>query len=1382
MRNYYLIFSWFCITLFTSSTLFSQDEIGKPFITNYFAKDYIGHSQNWAAIQDDRGFIYIANGNGILVYDGKNWEMIQIPNNVTIRAFAKDKNGLIYASSVNELGYLQPNKFGKLEYISLSDSLGLGDKIETIWNIQVINDDVFFRSTYYLIRLNENGFTYWKSKSSFTVDFIYNNIIYVIDKDFGLYNIKNDSLTLVPDGNLLKGYNIDNAQQMDNVVLLIDNQRGLFSLNIKDKNSLEFKFLDCEANFYIKKNIVYKGATLNNTNEIIIGTNNGGCFSINKNGEIIKKLNIEDGLQSNNVHALFIDSNNDLWLALNKGISKCEISLPISFWNESNGLIGISLSTIRFNGDLYIATHQGVYYLDNNKPIKIDSPISQSWNFFIYKDHERNEEILLLGANEGIFEIRNKKIHTIASIDVVYAFYRSKFDPEIVYFGARNNIGVLEYRKGQFIYKGIIPNTGISVRSIREDKNKHIWLSTFRHEVLQLIPSEDVMNPKEIINYGIQDGLPSLKNILIYDFKDELVFATEFGLFKFDYNLNSFIPENTFKDIFKGEQKDIFSFTEFENGDVWISQLDNKIGSIGIANLNTDGSYSWNSAPFNRIPEMMILTLKVEPNNIAWIGGTEGLFKFDHSVKKNYYNKFYTFIRTVSLDKDSIIFFGNNYIEKNDKKYCTVEQNELFKYVIPYHHNSIKFSYTSPEFSNESSLLYQYKLEGFENEWSGWHTENIKEYTNLREGNYIFKVRAQNIYNKISEEAHYEFTIQPPWYRRTLAYIGYVVIGVFLIFLIVRISIRRLRILNIELERLVEKRTYEINHQKEEILAQSEELVIKNEELEKLSIVARETDNAIAIADAKGTIEWVNEGFTRLYGYTFNDLQKLGYKTFIDISISNTINEVIEYCKKTGESKSYESLNHSKSGKNIWAQTTITPILNEDDKVIKLIAIDSDISKLKLTELEVMQQKDEIQAQRDFAQQQKQFIEEQNIELGKHRTRLEQLVKERTIDLEIAKEKAEQSDKLKSAFLANMSHEIRTPMNAIIGFSNLLDEKEIGEENKTELVSHIIHNSNTLLHLIDDIIDIAKIEAGQLEISKKNCQINNILKELFETYSEKKKTLYKENVELIFKPGIENIDFTVYSDPLRIQQILINLIDNALKFTEQGIVEIGYTLEEEIANPSIIFYVKDTGFGLSEEQQGQIFERFTKFENDKKKLYRGAGLGLAICKNITKLLGGDIWIESEPNKGSIFYFSIPYIKKTEKEIKFERSAKEDHYDWSGKTILIAEDEESNYRFLEMALSKTNVNLLRANDGIEAMEKYQKNNINLILMDIKMPNMDGLEATRRIRKLDEEIPIIAQTAFAMENDERISIEAGCNDYIAKPIKKPKLLELINKYLS
>jgi len=404
-------------------------------------------------------------------------------------------------------------------------------------------------------------------------------------------------------------------------------------------------------------------------------------------------------------------------------------------------------------------------------------------------------------------------------------------------------------------------------------------------------------------------------------------------------------------------------------------------------------------------------------------------------------------------------------------------------------------------------------------------------------------------------------------------------------------------------------------------------------------------------------------------------------------------------------------------------------------------------------------------------------IKSQKDELENHRNHLEKLIEERTLELKIAKEKAEESDRLKSSFLANMSHEIRTPMNAIIGFTNLLDEPHYEHTDKNEFKKHITHNCYTLLHLIDDIIDIAKIEAGQLKIKKRNSNINTILQELLDTFNTHKLAIQKEHIKISIKNSPDDTQISLYTDPVRLQQILSNLIDNALKYTESGKIEFGYILEDKL----IKFYVSDTGIGLSADQQKRIFNRFIKLEDNKEKLYRGAGLGLAISKNLVSLLGGEIGVKSELHVGSTFYFTIPNIKDLDATVQLSPPEKKTPY-WPGKTILIAEDENSNFAYFKMLLSKTKANILHAITGNEAIELTNNQSVDVVLMDIKMPEMDGLEATRIIKSKNKNLPIIATTAFAMEDDDKTCLEAGCDTYISKPINEEKLLETIGRFLN
>jgi len=380
-----------------------------------------------------------------------------------------------------------------------------------------------------------------------------------------------------------------------------------------------------------------------------------------------------------------------------------------------------------------------------------------------------------------------------------------------------------------------------------------------------------------------------------------------------------------------------------------------------------------------------------------------------------------------------------------------------------------------------------------------------------------------------------------------------------------------------------------------------------------------------------------------------------------------------------------------------------------------------------------------------------------------------------------AKMKAEESDKLKSAFLANMSHEIRTPMNAILGFTELLTmpDSSISSEEKQNYIK-LIHNSgNNLVQLIDDIIDISKIEASQLKIIPKPCDINQTLTDIYESYIEIKKQKGKENIDLSINLAEPKQNVITLTDPLRLTQIISNLIDNALKFTDEGFINFGYETQK---SDTLLFYVKDSGIGMDEKKKELVFERFRKIEDNKTKLYRGAGLGLAICKSLIKLLGGEIWVESYLGSGSSFYFTIPYKKIKKKQKKKENSTNNTTYKWVNKTILIAEDEPNNYYYIEEVLKKTKAKLIIATNGKEAVRLFKKHqNIDLIIMDIKMPEMDGFEASKQIRKLNKHIPIIAQSAYAMPVEIEKGYLLGINDYITKPVNPKKLLSVLNKYL-
>lgn len=385
-------------------------------------------------------------------------------------------------------------------------------------------------------------------------------------------------------------------------------------------------------------------------------------------------------------------------------------------------------------------------------------------------------------------------------------------------------------------------------------------------------------------------------------------------------------------------------------------------------------------------------------------------------------------------------------------------------------------------------------------------------------------------------------------------------------------------------------------------------------------------------------------------------------------------------------------------------------------------------------------------------------------------------------DLEIAKVKAENSDKLKSMFLANMSHEIRTPLNSIIGFTDLvLSDKTLSETNR-EFLQNSKNSSNLLLNLINDILDLSKIEAGQIIISESKC----LLTDLMDSVGKRANILIHGKMKHIevrkyYQPEIAEY---ILCDSFRLEQILNNLIGNAAKFTESGYLEYGFSKK----NDMLEFYVRDTGLGISQKEQERIFQPFIQADLNISIKYGGTGLGLAITKKLIEIMGGSINLVSQEQMGTTFYFTIPYkpVKGTKKKVTRKKFGKKTGIRKKKMKILVVEDDKVNQRLVEAILQKNNFSIVLSDNGMDAVSRYKTDrDIDLILMDLHLPLLDGLEATKRIRKIQKKekrknVPIIALTASAMKGDEDKFISSGCNAYLTKPLDMNTLIETISKF--
>jgi PAS domain S-box-containing protein len=506
------------------------------------------------------------------------------------------------------------------------------------------------------------------------------------------------------------------------------------------------------------------------------------------------------------------------------------------------------------------------------------------------------------------------------------------------------------------------------------------------------------------------------------------------------------------------------------------------------------------------------------------------------------------------------------------------------------------------------------------------------------------------------------------------------------------------------------------------------------DKIKQLSQAVEQSPVAIVITNTLGDIEYVNNKFLETTGYSFEEI--LGKNPRILKSEHSTHQEYknLWHTITSGNEWYGEFQNKKKDGTAYWESASISPILNSQGITTHYIAIKEDITERKLIE--------------------------------------QQLIK--------AKEKAEESDRLKLAFLANMSHEIRTPMNGILGFTELLKDERLTTNIQQEYIRIIEKSGKRMLNIINDIINISKVESGQIEVTISEANVNHQIEYLHTFF---KPEAGHKNIGLLLTKKLNSYNNYILTDREKLYAILTNLIKNAIKFTTKGDIEFGCEQKEDYLE----FFVKDSGVGISESQKKIIFERFRQANDVVARTHEGSGLGLAISKAYVEMLGGKIWVESEERIGSTFYFTLPYNSDyIPEEKKIVKKALEKDYEENkikNLKVLIVEDDPISKLLITVALKPFSHEIIKVSNGLEAVEACQNNpDIDLVMMDVNLPELGGYEATQLIRTFNKDLVIIAQTANGMQSDRDDAIAAGCNDYISKPININSLSKLIQKYFS
>ncbi|MBI9054575.1 MAG: PAS domain S-box protein [Bacteroidales bacterium] len=1202
------------LLLVANSTTYIQAQEKGLILTKYYSpRDYNSGNQNWTVTQDERGILYFGNAAGVLEYDGVSWRTIPVTNNSAVRCLTFDSNNILYAGAYNELGYLTPSKTGNLTYKSLIHLIDSSHKdFGDIWDIYNFTDTIFFLSDKYLFRYQNEKFDYWDCNSErYYLSHKINNSYFVQEMDKGLLKFENESLNLIEKGEFFKDKRIHSILPYDDKLLICTRTQGLYlydnknsKVEIRSFSNISSKTKD--LNSFLIENVFYHGIEISDST-YAFSTINGEILIVDTKWNILDVINYESiGIRSS-IHYLFHQKDHSLWLALGNGICQVEILSPFRYWNDNMGISGTITDIAKSRDNLYVSTTSGVY-CTNSKSIskfdlntfkKVEGNFEQSWEFLYYqppgakykvnpfKDSTdlnkitTDKTLLLVSSSKGLYQIIDGKSKLVSDYRSTYMSYQYKKDPSILFIGLNNGVAMLEYKNKNWIDHGLQYEITDQIRDISEDSLGNLWLSASYKGVYRIEQPLDLKTYTKTF-LDTSNNLPSVKAIKISNYKDTLYVQSNFDWHTFnadslDFNLHVF-REDTIQ-------------TE-ENSDL-------------------------DTLSFHRVSEELLnyTTFFIDLNDeTEWISTTMGTCRYNLTAKRNLLDISPTIIRKV-IANDSLIYNGSNILHKDSLFTLNANATVNIGTVLEHKNNSLIFYYASPYFEAEKENKYSYYLEGFDNKWSEWTSETKKEYTNLREKDYVFKVKSLNIYEIETPVAEYKFKILAPWYRRLSAYIGYIIIGIIIIVLIVKLYTKRLIREKDKLEKIVIERTQEILMQKEEILVQAEHLkdanegiTARNEELEKqkweitnqaiklkkanvelikLSKVASETDNGIGIFDKDGNIEWINEGFTRMYGYTLDQYKTEKNNNIINSSDNPNITEAIKSCINDKKSVVYKFKTKTRSGNEIWAQTTLTHVVDREGETLNLIAIDSDITDLKLAEKEIEDQRDKLAL----------------------------------------------SNATKNKFFRIIAHDLRNPISTLAGSTNLIlnDFEEYNQDQTKRFIGELNKLSQTTFNLLENLLDWSSTQMGDIRFTPENIDLKLITNENIELINRK---IDQKNINLI-----QNItkDSFAFADENMVKTIIRNLLSNAVKFTpENGQIEI----TTQILKNNIHYSVKDNGIGIEKENLKKLFridQHYTAIGLNNEK---GSGLGLILCKEFVEKNGGNIEINSTPNEGTTIEFTL----------------------------------------------------------------------------------------------------------------------------------------------
>lgn len=798
--------------LFFTVNLFAQSSLGLPHIINYNNTLYKGGRQNWSIAQDKNGIMYFGNNEGLLSFDGRYWRLFPLPNATVVRSIAISDKGIIFVGGQDELGYFTPDVNGELAYTSLLPLIPQKNRsFADVWNIEVIGENAFFRTHSQIIHYFNGQITLDKPETTWNFLSKAGNVLYAQMTDKGIYKYTKNTWEQVLSDPIINQEVISSITQFNKDTLLVSTlKKGLYALV---KGRLEKIQTDIDGSLLSDR--IYKVKNID-TEHIAIGTTSAGLYLINKKGKVRQRFTFEQGLQNNNIRDIYLDRDQNLWLALDYGIDYISINSPIRYINPDKENPVSSYGTYFLKNKLYIGTSNGLYAATTNEDLrftesgfhKVPESEGQVWGL------EYVNQRLLMPHEDGGFEVTGETILPIFQRTGTWLFQStSRVTPTpTVIAGTYRGLSLLSYQDGKFKYEGAVLNTSESLRFVHYDElSNSTWISHPNRGVFKISLSEDLKMSTREVKYGQDKGLPSdLHNYLFY-IKKKIVVSTPEGVYEYDKNADKFIPSSLYTSL---KEFQIQYMKEGNDGNVWF--VSHK--KLGVLDFNrSQGTHPFQVILFPELNGKVLggfESIYIYNSENVFIGAEKGVILLNYTqykMQETHPRVLLRHIKVIDQNRNEMLMFGGNKSKEEQKK------------AVGFLFNSFHFTFSAPLYDQQEHIEFSYMLSGLDKTWSSWNNRSEKEYTNLPAGNYIFKVKSRNGIGNESAEDTYSFTVLPPWYANTIAYLIYLSVLGFSLY----------SLLQTQKKKLKQKHHYELGVQQLELQKKEKEVIqLKNDKLQ----------------------------------------------------------------------------------------------------------------------------------------------------------------------------------------------------------------------------------------------------------------------------------------------------------------------------------------------------------------------------------------------------------------------------------------------------------------------------------------------------------------------------------------------------------------------